>query len=328
MARSAAAVVHGFATYDRGTRIGGVILNHVGSRWHEELLRDALEPLGMPVLGVLARDDAVVAPERHLGLVPAAEREERARAAIDRLADVIAAGCDVEALLALARSAPALDAAPWAPAVEPVADARVAVAAGPAFTFRYEENLELLRAAGAEPCPFDPLVDDTLPPGTGGVYLGGGFPEVFGAQLSDNWALRSEVAAFARAGRPILAECGGLLYLCRQLDGRPMCGVLDADGRLGDRLTLGYREATAASASAAFAAGDVLRGHEFHYSTVAPTSGDQPAWTLRARGEQRVEGFVAAGVHASFLHTHWAATPQVAARFAAAAAAVPARAVA
>jgi cobyrinic acid a,c-diamide synthase len=324
MARSAAAVVHGFATYDPELRLAGVILNHVGSRWHEQLLREALEPLRIPVLGALGRDDAIAAPERHLGLVPVAERGRRARAAIDRLAAAVEVGCDVGGLLALARSAPPLAVEPWAPAVAPAAAARVAIAAGAAFTFRYEENLELLRAAGGELCPFDPLTDEALPTGTGGIYLGGGFPEVFGEQLSDNWALRAEVAAFARAGRPILAECGGLLYLCAQLDGRPMCGALKAQAHLSDRLTLGYREATAAADSAAFASGEAMRGHEFHYSTVVPGAGECSAWTLRSRGLQRLEGFVAGGVHASFLHTHWSATPHVAARFVAAAARTPA----
>jgi cobyrinic acid a,c-diamide synthase len=327
MARSAAALVHGFATFDPELRLGGVILNRVGSEWHEELLREALAPLGVPVLGALSRRDDIIAPERHLGLVPVVERESRARDAIDRLGAVIEDACDLEGLLGLARSAPALSAAPWESAVDsipPTPLIRIAVAAGPAFSFRYEENMELLRAAGAELVEVDPLADEALPPGTGGLYLGGGFPEVFGEPLSENCALRAEIAAFARAGRPVLAECGGLLYLCRQLDGRPMCGVIDAEGRLGDRLALGYREATVATDSAAFAAGEVLRGHEFHYSGVTPAAGAPPAWTWHARGSQRTDGFVAGGVHASYLHTHWAATPHVAARFTAAAATVPA----
>jgi cobyrinic acid a,c-diamide synthase len=328
MARSAAALVHGFATFDAELRLGGVILNRVGSQWHDELLREALAPLGVPVLGSLPRDEHIAAPERHLGLVPVAEREPRARAAIDRLGAVIADACDVDALLTLARGAPALSMTPWEPGLAPGAPARVAVAAGPAFSFRYQENLELLRSAGAELVDLDPLTDDGLPPGTGGLYLGGGFPEIFGDGLADNRALRADIAAFARRRRPVLAECGGLLYLCRELDGRPMCGVLDAAGRLGQRLALGYREATATAPSPAFATGDVVRGHEFHYSSVDPPVGRPAAWTWRARGEQRTDGFVAGGVHASYLHTHWAATPHVAARFAAAAAALPAGAAA
>jgi cobyrinic acid a,c-diamide synthase len=169
--------------------------------------------------------------------------------------------------------------------------------------------------------PFDPLADEELPARCGALLLAGGFPEVFGAELSENWALRAEVAAFARRGRPILAECGGLLYLSSKLDGRPMCDVVPAVARMGDRLTLGYREAVSVADHPVWPAGTVTRGHEFHYSSLEPAAGDAPAWRLRARGVERAEGVVAGGVHASYLHTHWAATPEVAWRLVRAAAA-------
>jgi cobyrinic acid a,c-diamide synthase len=174
----------------------------------------------------------------------------------------------------------------------------------------------LLRAAGAELVEFDPLEDEELPPRTGALLLTGGFPEVYGDELSANWALRAEIAAFARAGRPILAECGGLLYLCRELDGRPMCEVIDATASMTGRLTLGYREAEAAGEHPVWPTGTAVRGHEFHYSQIEPKAGEQAAWELRRRGP---EGHVEAGVHASYLHTHWAATPEVATRLVAAA---------
>jgi cobyrinic acid a,c-diamide synthase len=331
MARSVGAIVHGFATFDCDLQLGGVVLNRVASDWHEELLRAAIAPTGVPVLGVLRRDAALSVPERHLGLVPAVEREAHARRTLDALAETVRAGIDLEALVALARSAPALDdVAAWSPdpaddAGGPLPDARIAVAAGPAFSFHYAENHELLAAAGAELVPFDPLADEELPPRCGALLLAGGFPEVFGAELSENWALRAEVAAFARRGAPIVAECGGLLYLSTELDGRPMCDVVPARAWMGEKLTLGYREATAASDHPAWPAGSVVRGHEFHYSSVDPAAGEaSAAWTLRARGRERVEGFVSGGVHASYLHTHWAATPAVAARLVRAAAGVPA----
>ncbi|HWH95390.1 MAG TPA: cobyrinic acid a,c-diamide synthase, partial [Baekduia sp.] len=244
---------------------------------------------------------------------------------LDGLATAVADGLDMEALLALARAAPELAGDAWSPAPDesvfaPVGDVRVAVASGPAFSFRYEENHELLAAAGAELVPFDPLVDEELPARCGALLLAGGFPEVFGAELSENWALRAEVAAFARRGRPILAECGGLLYLSTELDGRPMCDVVPARARMGERLTLGYREATAAGEHPVWPAGAVTRGHEFHYSSIDPAAGEPPAWMLRARGTERAEGVVLGGVHASYLHTHWAATPDVAWRLVAAAA--------
>lgn len=324
MARSVAAIVHGYTTFDPDVRVGGVVLNRVGSDAHAALLREALEPLGVPVLGALHRDDQLSTPERHLGLVPVAERESRAREAIDRLAAAIGAQCDLDALLDLARRAPNVPGEAWSP--DPQADAelvsaRVAIAGGPAFSFHYEENLELLHAAGAELVDLDPLADETLPARAGALLLAGGFPEVFGEELSANWALRAEIAAFARAGRPVLAECGGLLYLARELDGHPMCDVIPASARMGERLSLGYREAVAATDHPAWPAGTAVHGHEFHYSTLDARASEGPAWTLRAHGARRHEGHVAAGVHASYLHTHWAATPAVAARLVAAAAA-------
>jgi cobyrinic acid a,c-diamide synthase len=292
MARSVAAVVHGFRTFDPGLRVAGVILNRVGSPAHARLLREALD---LPVLGAIPREDGLHVPERHLGLVPAA------RDAIERLGAAVAAHCDLEALVALARTAPALPGPAWSPdARRRRRAARVAIARGPAFSFHYEENLELLRGAGAELAPFDPLTDERLPDADA-LILAGGFPESFGAELSANASLRARIAAF---DGPILAECGGLLYLTKALDGHPMCGVLDATATMTGRLTLGYREVTALAEHPVWPAGTSARGHEFHYSTVTPGGG---AW-------ERVGGHVKGRVHASYLHTHWAATPEVAQR--------------
>jgi cobyrinic acid a,c-diamide synthase len=322
MARSAAALVHGFRTFDPDVRVAGVVLNRLGSEHHEALLREALEPLGVPVLGALRRDARVRTPERHLGLVPAGEQQDRARVALDALVVAVARQLDLDAVLALARSAPALSGPAWSPAgAEPVAGARVAIARGPAFSFHYEENLELLTGAGAELLPFDPLADAALPEGANALVLAGGFPEVFGAELAANAPLRAEVATFAASGRPVLAECGGLLYLADELDGQPMCGALPLRARMGERLTLGYREASAHTATPWLDTGERVRGHEFHYSQVEPAHGGaRAAWTLAARGSERPEGFVAGGVQASYLHVHWAAFPQLAERFVRAAA--------
>ncbi|MFD7081246.1 cobyrinate a,c-diamide synthase [Streptomyces sp. NPDC059918] len=328
--RSVAALVHGFASFDPQVRMGGVILNKVGSDRHEAMLREALEEAGMPVLGVLRRAPQVAAPSRHLGLVPVAERRSDAVSSVSALADQVRAGCDLEALMALARTAPALECEPWSPeralvprggAAPQALDARgtgprpvIAVAGGPAFTFSYAEHAELLTAAGAEVVTFDPLRDEALPDGTTGLVIGGGFPEVYAPELAANAPLREAVAAFAAAGGPVAAECAGLLYLARSLDGKPMCGVLDADARMSERLTLGYREAVAVSDSALAAAGTRLRGHEFHRTVIEPGAGSAPAWGF-THPERRVEGFVRQGVHASYLHTHWAAEPSVALRF-------------
>jgi cobyrinic acid a,c-diamide synthase len=325
MSRSVAAIVHGYREFDPGLDLAGVVLNRVGSERHELLLREAIEPLGVPVLGCLRRDRSLVLPERHLGLVPARERERESRALLDALAVALERSVEVEEILRLARAAAPLGAPPWSP--QPAESVPglplVAVAESAAFGFHYEENLELLRAAGADLAPFDPLCESRLPEGAGALLLAGGFPEVFAAELSANRPLRKEVAAFARSGRPVLAECGGLLYLCAELDGRPMCGVLPARGALGGRLTLGYREATAVAAGPFCEPGEVLRGHEFHYSAIEPLSAPETAaWRLAAGGAEWSEGFVRGGVHASYLHLHWAAFPRVAHRLVSAAARV------
>ncbi|MGW3307882.1 cobyrinate a,c-diamide synthase [Streptomyces sp. NPDC001073] len=313
--RSVAALVHGFASWDPEVRVGGVILNKVASDRHEALLREALDAAGVPVLGVLRRAPQVDTPSRHLGLVPVAERRAAAVEAVAAMGAQVAAGCDLEGLMALARSAGALSGEVWEPPVTTTETREVvAVAGGPAFTFSYAEHTELLTAAGAEVVVFDPLRDEQLPEGTSGLVIGGGFPEVYAAELSANEPLRKAVSALARSGAPVAAECAGLLYLCRELDGMPMCGVLDASGEMSGRLTLGYRDAVALSDSVLAVAGTRMRGHEFHRTAVEPGSGAAPAWGVRAP-ERRVEGFVQQGVHASYLHTHWAAEPGVARRF-------------
>ncbi|MFG3045505.1 cobyrinate a,c-diamide synthase [Streptomyces sp. NPDC048241] len=392
--RSVAALVHGFASWDAGVRIGGVILNKVGSSRHEALLREALEEAGVPVLGALRRASQVSTPSRHLGLVPVAERGAPAVAAVAAMGAQVAAGCDLDALMALARGAGALPGGGWSAAEalslpthdhpsrsagrrasgagalpetasgsggpshdhpsrsaerrttgagplpetatrpgEPSHDHPsrsagrrddnsdavrqrpvVAVAGGAAFTFSYAEHAELLDAAGAEVVTFDPLRDERLPDGTRGLVIGGGFPEVYASELGANDALRKEIAALALSGAPVAAECAGLLYLCRELDGVPMCGVLDASARMGERLTLGYRDAVAVGDSVLAVAGTRMRGHEFHRTVLEPGAGAAPAWGVVAP-ERRVEGFVQGGVHASYLHTHWASEPGVARRF-------------
>ncbi|MFF7317794.1 cobyrinate a,c-diamide synthase [Streptomyces albogriseolus] len=347
-ARSVAALVHGFVSFDPEVRVGGVILNKVGSERHEVLLREALEATGVPVMGVLRRAARVETPSRHLGLVPVAERAADAVAAVDAMGAQVAEGCDLGGLVALACSAgplagaawdpgdallsspppplpfPSLGAAPPDPPVGPggprpqapdgLAVPVVALAGGAAFTFSYAEHAELLTAAGADVVTFDPLRDEELPEGASGVVIGGGFPEVYASELSANEALRKQIAELAARGAPVAAECAGLLYLCRELDGMPMCGVLDASARMSERLTLGYRDAVAVGDSVLAAAGTRMRGHEFHRTVVEPGAGASPAWGVRVP-ERRVEGFVEGGVHASYLHTHWASAPGVARRF-------------
>ncbi|WP_414169587.1 cobyrinate a,c-diamide synthase [Streptoverticillium reticulum] len=359
--RSVAALVHGFASWDPEVRVAGVILNKVGSDRHEAVLREALAESGVPVLGALRRVAGLNTPSRHLGLIPVAERRTEAVAAVAAQAAQVREGCDLEGLLALARSAPPVPGEAWSADCGPsVADRAVprapsgrvpapglwagvpqggtgghnpttgsnpnrrpviAIAGGAAFTFSYTEHAELLTAAGADVVTFDPLRDESLPPGTDGLVIGGGFPEVHVADLSANAPLRKEVAALAATGAPVVAECAGLLYLCRTLDGKEMCGVLPADARMSERLALGYREAVALADNSLAAAGTRVRGHEFHRTVVEPAaSADTPAWGI-THPARRLEGFVHGGVHASYLHTHWAGAPAMAHRLVAQAAA-------
>ena len=309
--RSLAALLHGFRSFDATVRIAGVVLNQVGSARHEQVCRDACAETGLPVLGALRRDDALAVPSRHLGLVTAAEHAAAA-GVVARWADAVAAQVDLDAVMSLA--APAQPAPRWdvdAEVTRTPGEPVVAMAGGPAFTFGYPEHAELLAAAGATVAVIDPLRDESLPPGTAGLVLPGGFPECHTQALSANVALRADVAALARRGAPVHAECGGLLYLCRSVDGAPMCGVLDAQASMTDRLVLGYREAVALRASVLHAEGARVSGHEFHRTTVTPRAGE-PAWGWRGA---QPEGFVQGGLHASFLHTHPAAQPAAVARF-------------
>ncbi|MGP3916988.1 cobyrinate a,c-diamide synthase [Nonomuraea sp. 10N515B] len=301
--RSVAATVHGFSTFDPRVRVGGVILNRVGSDRHEELCRAALREV--PVLGAIRRDDAVATPSRHLGLIPAAERESEALAAVRRLGELVARSCDLEALVRLAGTAPPLHARPWEPAaVAQPYRKLVAVAGGAAFTFGYAEHVELLRAAGAEIAVFDPLRDERLPEGTAAIVIGGGFPEVYADRLAANEPLRKQVAAF---DGPIAAECAGLLYLCKELDGLPMCGRVPGVARMTDRLTLGYREAISGT-SLLTREGERHRGHEFHRTTII--SPKEPLF----RWAGGTDGYGDALVTASYLHLHWAGRPELAQR--------------
>ncbi|MHA6626191.1 cobyrinate a,c-diamide synthase [Pseudonocardia sichuanensis] len=331
MSRSLAALLHGFRSFDPGVRIAGVVLNRVGSERHEEALRDAADEAGLPVIGALPRRDALAVPSRHLGLVTAAEHGAAATGAVDAMAELVAAHVDLDAVVGLAAPLPAGPA--WSPAdavglsergthaVEtgdsPGRSGVVAVLGGPAFTFGYAEHVELLAAAGAQPVTVDPLRDEDLPPGTAALVLPGGFPEEHVAGLAANTPLLAAVRELAASGAPVHAECGGLLYLCATLDGAPMTGVLPAAATRAGRLTLGYRDAVALGDSPLFPQGTRVAGHEFHHWSVTPRAGATAAWGWRGAGP---EGFVAGGVHASFLHTHPAGHPGAVARFAAAAA--------
>lgn len=337
MARTAAALVAGLRDFDPRVRVVGVILNRAGSPRHAAMVRAAIEgDAGLPVLGALLRDEAITLPERHLGLVPTAEAG-RWRAWLDEVRARIEASVDLEALLALARAAPPLDlpasALPAAAPEPPFAPNNavpgdealiIAVSRDEAFSFLYDDNLDLLREAGATIAFFSPLRDAALPPGAGALYLCGGFPELYAAQLSANGSMRAAIRAAAARGLPIYAECGGLMYLTETLidaagQAHPMVGLLPGRSVMTPRLTLGYRTVRASGASWLWESGETVRGHEFHYSVWEDRPADLP-WLYTClpdalRPDARPEGARAGNVLASYVHIHWLAAPHLAARF-------------
>jgi len=308
---SVAAVVHGFATLDPTVDVAGVVLNRVGSDGHEVMLREALVPLGIPILGALRRDDRLVWRDRHLGLVPVAEATEQVRGSLDSLAAAVAASVDLTGVVGIARRAPAVDVGDVL-LPRPGRAVRVGVASGRAFTFMYKDTIDALVAGGAEVVPFDPLHDEKLPEALDGLLAGGGFPEVYGAELAANRSMLDSVRTAVAGGLPTWAECGGLLWLARRLDGRPLAGVVPAEARMTERLTLGYREATTTLPSPIGPAGTVLRGHEFHYAVIEP-AGD--ALVLRSRFGSGPSGFATPTWLASFLHHHPGGDPSLIAGF-------------
>jgi cobyrinic acid a,c-diamide synthase len=333
MARTAAALVAGLRDFDPRIRVAGVICNQVGSPRHAQMLARAIEDgIGLPVLGALSREEAITLPERHLGLVPTAE-PGRWQAWLDEVRARVEAGVDLDRLLELARAVPALSEGQDTACCPLTPDPRlptpvIAVARDEAFSFLYEENLDLLRDAGAEIAFFSPLRDKALPDGTGALYLGGGFPELYAAQLSANTSLLTAIRGAAARGLPIYAECGGLMYLTEavvDVEGvaHPMLGLLLGRSAMTPRLTLGYRTVRATGDSWLWRAGETVRGHEFHYSTWErrPEELDMLYTCLpdAFRPDEHPEGAHDANVLASYVHVHWLACPHVAARFVAAA---------
>ena len=311
LGQSIAAMVQGFAAFDPRVRVAGVICNRVGSPRHAEILRTALASIDVALLGTLGRDDAFAWRDRHLGLVPVVEHPDVVRGALERLARAVERDCDLETIARLAAAAPGLPVdEPVLPA--PVAPVRVALAAGRAFSFMYQDNLEALCAAGAELVPFDPCEDPQLPADCRALVAGGGFPEVYASDLADNRALLGDVGRRIADGLVVWAECGGLLWLARSLEGRPMAGVVPTDGCMTQRLALGYRHARATVASPLGPPGLELRGHEFHYSSVSPP--DAALVNVDPTGPP-ISSWARPDLLASYLHLHLGATPELATAF-------------
>lgn len=328
LSRSAAAIAHGYRSFDPRVKLAGVVLNRVGSDRHLELLKDALEPLQLPILGVLRRQDNITIPDRHLGLVPTDEITQL-DALIDRLATVGDTCFDWQNLMPLLEvkgeggKAKGEGLLPLtfnhAPFPLPL---RLAVARDRAFSFYYPDNLEMLASLGAELVFWSPLSHPGLPEGVQGMYFGGGFPEVFAQHLAENHLARAGVRGAIQSGMPTYAECGGLMYLSQQIvdfDGQswPMVGVIPTTAVMASRLTLGYRQATVLQDSPLLRAGAVVWGHEFHRSRLSemPT---KPLFQIRGYNPQSsatLEGWRLDHVHASYIHLHFGGHLEIPGRF-------------
>jgi cobyrinic acid a,c-diamide synthase len=322
MARSAGAIVLGFERFDSDLDLAGVVFNRTASETHWKWLRGAVTARCRAVpLGYLPRRESLSLPERHLGLVTAAE-QGLSRDLLDELSGAIEASVDVDRLLQLARSSVSPSDADTARSFGgrgARARARIGVARDVAFQFYYSANLDLLRAAGAELVFWSPLADVELPD-VDALYLGGGYPEVHAGRLATNLPMREAVRAFALAGHPVYAECGGLLYLTDALEDeagvlQPMVGLLPTVGRMAPkRLTLGYAEVEVTRATPLGPAGTVARGHEFHASRIDEVPEQVTrAYTVRMSrgGPSRAEGYLIGETLMSYVHLHFGSNPAV-----------------
>jgi cobyrinic acid a,c-diamide synthase len=322
MARSAGAIVLGFERFDPDLDLAGVVFNRVASETHWRWLRETVSARCRATpLGYLPRRDSLSLPERHLGLVTAAEHG-LSHALLDELVAAIEGSVDVDRLLQLAKSSirPSDADAPPLGGHGAVARARIGVARDVAFQFYYPANLDFLRRAGAELVFWSPL-DDAELPDVDALYLGGGYPEVHAGRLAANVPMREAVKAFALAGHPVYAECGGLLYLTDALEDeagilQPMVGLLPTVGRMAPkRLTLGYAEVELTQATPLGPAGTLARGHEFHASRIDPVPETvSRAYTVRMSrgGPARAEGYLIGETLMSYVHLHFGSNPEVA----------------
>ena len=319
VARSLAATVKGFATFEPELKLGGVIANHAGSERHAAWLSAALASEALPpLLGAIPRGAFPELPSRHLGLVTAS-RETLSAATLDAFADALERHVKLDDIVRLARTAPLPPAPVRPPAPGPVS-ATIGVAQDSAFHFYYPDNLEALQEQGARLVPFSPLADRALPENLDAVYFGGGYPEEHAAELSRNAAMLDAVRRFVAAGGAVYAECGGLMYLSQGIEMRdgarhPMVGLLPFATRMGSRRkALGYVEVTLTTAAPWGRQGAALRGHEFHYSEIVGAAADdgwRTVYESRYRGEAAPApgGFQRGRVLAGYAHLHFASRP-------------------
>jgi cobyrinic acid a,c-diamide synthase len=320
-ARSIAAAVLGFELFDPELPLAGVILNRVAGERHFQMLRAAIaDRCRTPVLGCMPREPAISIPERHLGLRTAEEAETDGQPGelIDRLAKIAEEHLNIASLLGLSCG---IKHHSGAPAVHSSGESvRIGVARDRAFSFYYEDNLDLLRQSGATIVPFSPLDDGSIPAHVDALYLGGGYPELYASELSRNTTMLAEIRNFAASGRPIYAECGGMIFLSRSLtalDGvsHPMAGVLPFEMEMTDKLVnFGYVTVELKQDCLLGPQGSVLRGHSFHYSRIASHAELDTAYRVQysLSGREENEGFRIGNVLASYIHLHFRTSPAVA----------------
>ncbi len=319
LVKSAAAIVIGFKTLDPSIKIEGVILNHIKNRKHYLKAKDAVEKLAnTPVIGGIPRNDAIKVEERHLGLVPALERENILQS-IEKWGEVIAENIDLDALISIMKDAMNLP-----KEREPLwlkgnkNRLKIGVAKDEVFSFYYKENLEALEDNRAEIISFSPLHDEEIPD-VDGLYIGGGYPEIFAEKLEKNESMRRSVYKFYNEGNPIYAECGGLMYLSKSINGKDMCNVFNYPSIMTKNVqALSYVISEAQTDNLILNKGDTFRGHEFHYSKI-DTGISKPDFAFKIlRGTGIVDskdGLMNKNSVASYVHTHVAACPQFALNF-------------
>jgi len=330
MARSAAAIALGFKTFDPQLNLAGVILNNVAGAAHAQWLTEAVQSVGLTVLGCVPRNENLSVPERHLGLYMAGERTAATQKFIEAAKEVVRQNIDLSALENLSdhraheehrgfkKNFSVREAS-----VNSVVKPRIAVARDEAFCFYYEDNFDLLREAGAELVFFSPLHDSAPPPALSGLYLGGGYPELYAAQLAENQSMRAALKSAIESGIPTYAECGGLMSLAESYFDEagieyPMMGVLPGSTRLTGKLKMGYREVVGLESSPLLEKGQTARGHEFHYSEwIRPEESNSFAYEIQPRmgGESQPEGFARNNLLASYVHLHFASNPTLARNF-------------
>ncbi len=326
MARSAAALVQGFERFDREVSFAGVVFNNLGSQRHWEYLKEALDNnVDMPCLGGIIRNESIRLPERHLGLVTR-EDSPLSTDQIDCLAKLLEESVQLDQML---EKLPEIsNAIPW-PQPEgkiPSGRVRIGVARDRAFCFYYPDNLEMLEFCGAELIYFSPVSDRILPENLDGLYLGGGYPELAAGALADNEKIRQQILGKSHAGMPIFSECGGFMYLCREIcnmsgERFPMVGCFPFRARMHDRRqSLGYREITFSNPAVIGDTGLRARGHEFHYSEIDAEIGKsdiETVFTVTARAglKKPSKGYQVRRTLGSYIHLHFGSQPKVGNRF-------------